>query len=142
MSLVIIIYNRLPPRFQYVLSALTVLYFFGFQLWEFGLQLTSMPQLTLFSLDTSLLWNICFLNKTSHTLACSKGFLPRQGIVTSSAKLVWFVEMLWKDNKKFLLPHPLPSPSFWLLPTPLVNISFFPEPSTAEKVRDGSFNFH
>lgn len=40
-----------------------------------------------------------------------------------------------------IVPPP-PLSFFLIIGNPLVNISFFPEPSTAEKVRDGSYNFH
>ena len=39
-------------------------------------------------------------------------------------------------------PPPLPSPSFWSLLIPLVQIYFSPQPSAAVKIKDGSYNFY
>ena len=85
-SLVIIIYNRLPPRFQYVLSALTV--FLRIPTLRIRSSINQHATTDPFFLRHFFALEYLFLIKTSHTLACSKGFLPRQGIVTSSAKLV------------------------------------------------------
>ena len=39
--------------------------------------------------------------------------------------------------RRFILPHPYPSPYFWPSTAPLVQISFSPQPSVAIKIKDG-----
>ena len=50
----------------------------------------------------------------------------------------------WKFPQKIplRLPHPHPSPYFWPSTSPLIQISFSPQPSTAIEIKDGSHNFH
>ena len=56
---------------------------------------------------------------------------------------VWFViEMVEQNHTNRKLPPPPPSPSFWSLLIPLVQISFSPQPSAAVKIKDGSYNFY
>ena len=43
--------------------------------------------------------------------------------------------------RRFILPHPYPSPYFWPSTAPLVQISFSPQPSVAIKIKDGGHSF-
>ena len=42
----------------------------------------------------------------------------------------------------FLLPHPLPSSSFWPSCPLGINLYFSPQPSTAVKIKDGSYIYY
>ena len=48
----------------------------------------------------------------------------------------------WVNVEKLVSDHPHPSPYYWPLLTPLVQISFSTQPSTAIKIKDDSHNFH
>ena len=45
-------------------------------------------------------------------------------------------------ESEWTLPHPCPSPYFLLPTSPLVKISFFPQPSAAIKIKAGGHNFY
>lgn len=72
---------------------------FQFQFWEFGLQSTSIP-LHFFPLEYFL------FKKTLHTLACSKGFLLRQGNFKALQSLFDLGRWYGKTTRNFYCPTP------------------------------------
>ena len=76
------------------------------------------------------------------SLACSAGILLGQVHIISLWSFIWLAMFDWESEeigggRGYL--HP--SPYFWLYLTPLVQISFPSQPSTAIKIKHGGYKF-
>ena len=77
----------------------------------------------------------CNSLQSSRLIRASRRYEPA---IVHSTSHVWF-----RVRVDGVRPTRLPftSPSFWLSLTPLLQISFSPQPTAAEKVKEGSYDF-
>ena len=90
----------------------------------------------------------------SHVARCAGVLFVRANVISSRSIVyptghVWFGVRVdgggrgWeKGEKESSLSQPHPSPYFWPLTAPTLQISFSPQPSDAIKIKEGGHNFH